>query len=282
MKILTFDIEDWFHLLDLDENRSHESWNKRISRVVESTRTILDLLQSHNQKATFFVLGWVAEQYPQLIREIDARGFEIGSHSMHHQLAYEQSQQDFQTDTENSISVIEDAVGKKIKYYRAPGFSITSNNAWAFDVLNELGITIDCSIFPAGRAHGGFKNFGSARPAIICRNNYQLKELPINTATFLTRPFIFSGGGYFRLLPYPLINRLSTKSDYLMTYFHPRDFDVGQPVMTGLSRSRRFKSYVGIEGALTKIDRLLTDFKFLDVTEANTQIDWHAVEKIQL
>ena len=193
----------------------------------------------------------------------------VGSHTHLHQLAYEQDRKTFYNDVEKSIKTLEDCTGKKVTSFRAPGFSITKNNKWAFEVLHELGITKDSSVFPAGRAHGGLPSYSSAIPSIIEYNGIKLKEFPINTHTILGKPFIFSGGGYFRLLPYKTIKNWTIQSNYVMTYFHPRDFDIGQPIVPGLSLPRRFKSYVGIKNCKPKLEQWLSDFDFIDLNQAD-------------
>lgn len=274
VRILTFDIEEWFNLLDFEATRSVESWGKFERRIYENTDRILDLLQNKKQKATFFCLGWVAENYPDVIRKIDNAGFEIGSHSSSHQLAYELTPQQFREDLQKSLSVLQNVTGKKVRSYRVPGFSITRENSWAIDILIENGIESDSSIFPAPRGHGGFENFGTDKPVIIQTASGSLKEFPINTVPFLGKQIIFSGGGYFRLLPYSLINSFMKKSPYVMTYFHPRDFDAGQPVLKGLPLSRKFKSYYGLSGAFAKLSKLLDNYKFTDMKTAEALIDW--------
>lgn len=280
MNVLTFDIEDWFHLLDLEPNRSSLEWSHNESRVEASTGALLDKLAQRDQPATFFVLGWIARKCPRLVRRISDAGFEIGTHSDMHQLVYEQARADFQQDLDRSVKTLQDVTGQPIRAYRAPGFSVTRLTPWAFDVLIERGIEIDCSIFPAGRSHGGFPGFGAARPALVQRGGALLKEFPINTALIAGLPLVFSGGGYFRLLPYPLIRRLMQRAPYVMTYFHPRDFDVGQPILKGLSVKRRFKSYVGIGSSINKLDQLLTEFRFVDLAKADQSVDWDAADRI--
>ncbi|MDC3319271.1 polysaccharide deacetylase family protein [Flavobacteriaceae bacterium] len=282
MNILTFDIEEWFHLLDNDSTKSVNQWNSFESRIHYGMNLIYDILDKYQVKATFFVVGWIAEKYPEIIREISCRGFEIGSHTHFHQLVYEQDRQKFYNDVEKSIKILEDCTGNTIRSFRAPGFSITKNNLWAFEVLHELGITKDSSVFPAGRAHGGLKSFGSAIPSVIEYNGLKLKEFPINTHTILGKPFIFSGGGYFRLLPYKIIKKFTLQSNYVMTYFHPRDFDIEQPMVPGLTYSRRFKSYVGIKNCKPKLERWLNDFNFIDLNQADQLINWNQVPVIKL
>jgi len=282
MRILTFDLEEWFHLLDNESTKTEKEWSKYESRFPGNVDKILDLLQHHNLTATFFCLGWAARTYPQVLKKIDELGFEVASHSNRHQLAYDQNRSSFRHDLEESIKAIEDVIGKKPTAYRAPGFSFKTENKWVFEVLIECGFKIDCSIFPAKRAHGGFEQFGLAEPGFIEVNGLRIKEFPINLYSFWGKNIIFSGGGYFRLLPYWLIRRLMAKSDYVMTYFHPRDFDPDQPLIKDLPLIRKFKSYYGLKGALAKLNKMLEDFHFVDLQEADRLYDWEKAKVIRL
>lgn len=282
MKILTFDIEEWFHLLDNDTTKSINEWNNFESRINLGLNLIFKIIDSTNVKATFFVVGWLAQKHPELVKAISDRGFEVGSHTHLHQLAYEQDRQTFFNDVEKSIKTLEDITGNKVRSFRAPGFSITVKNKWAFEVLHELGIEIDASVFPAGRAHGGLPSYKEAKPSILKYNGIKLKEFPINTHYVFGKPLIFSGGGYFRLLPYNVIKSWTTNSDYVMTYFHPRDFDYKQPIIPGLSLSRRFKSYIGLKQCRSKLKQWINDFDFVDLDTANRQIDWDQVTVVEL
>jgi len=282
MNILTFDIEDWFHILDNPSTKSEKQWIQLECRIHQNLDRILYLLDKHNQKATFFCIGWVARTYPTIVKKIDNFGHEIGTHSDMHQLAYEFTKEEFRQDLERSIKSIEDVVGKKVRAYRAPGFSLMHQNQWVFEELIKNGIEIDCSVFPAKRAHGGFKEFGYAQPAYIEVGGSKIKEFPINLYPLFGKNIIFSGGGYFRLIPYPLIKHFMKKSKYVMTYLHPRDFDYAQPMIEGLSAFRRFKCYVGLSSALSKLDRLLNDFDFVDLKEADESIDWSKSKIIKL
>jgi polysaccharide deacetylase family protein (PEP-CTERM system associated) len=282
MRILSFDIEEWFHILDHDSINKVTKWNNFESRIRNNLDKILNILIESNTSATFFIIGWIGLKYPEIVKRIQECGYEIGSHSHMHQLAYNQSVDDFTDDLRKSINTLEDITGQKIKYYRAPGFSITERNSWALEVLIENGIEIDCSIFPASRAHGGMPSYGSARPTIIDFKGIQIKELPINTYPFFGNSLIFSGGGYFRILPYPFLKYLTKRSDYLMSYFHPRDFDFNQPKIEDLSPLRTFKSYVGLKSAERKFKKWITDFSFLDIKEADSRIDWGSVEIVSV
>ena len=274
MHILTFDIEEWFHILDHTDTKSETEWKKFPSRIHANCDRILELLDRKQVKATFFCLGWVAEKYPEVIRKIDAAGYEIGTHSHLHQLAYEQKPAAFKNDLVQSIQTLEDVTGKKVRCYRAPGFSLMKENKWVFEALMEQGIEVDCSVFPAKRAHGGFEDFPTAQPTWVEMNGARLKEFPINLAQVFGKSLVFSGGGYFRLLPLPILKHFWSNSAYVMTYFHPRDFDADQPMVPGLSKVRQFKSYYGLSGALQKLEAIIDHFPMMDLEQANQLVNW--------
>lgn len=281
MKILTFDIEDWFHILDHSDTRYPDQWDSYPPRLEENLDRILALLDKHQCPATFFCLGWVAERYPGLIRKISDFGYHIGSHSYGHQLAYQQTHSEFRSDLRRSIKAISDATGANIDTYRAPGFSITGDNLWVFDILSEEGIKVDCSVFPANRAHGGIPGFETDKPCIIeVAGGARLHEFPITSQAIGPARMMFSGGGYFRLLPYSVLRRMFERHPYVMTYFHPRDLDPEQPVLPNLSWKRRFKSYVGLRGSHVKLDRLLKEFEFMDVRAAAEVVNWEECESV--
>ncbi len=279
MNILTFDIEDWYNCDFISEDFD---WSKYEVRIYEGVDRILDELAVRNLKGTFFCLGWLAEKHPVVIRKIYQAGHQIGCHSYQHELSTRFSPDEFKQDTYKAKSLIEDTIGVEVNCFRAPGFSITQNNLWAFEVLSCLGFKYDCSVFPAHHDYGGLPDYGTAEPSLLNYNGYSIKEFPINTHSIFGRNLIFSGGGFFRLFPYWLIRRWGRQAPYMMTYFHPRDFDPRQPVIKTLPRMRRFKSYVGLETAFPKFQQLLADFKFVNVAEADSMIDWAAVKSITL
>jgi len=282
IKILTFDVEEWFHIMDNESTKTEKNWTGYEDRLVANVERILNFLQKTELRATFFCLGWVARKYPTVLKRIDSLGYEIGSHSDMHQLAYEQKKNEFKNDLEKSKYCIEDITGKKLRAYRAPGFSIREENVWAFEALIESGIEIDSSVFPAERAHGGFKSFGRAEPALIDINGSLLKEFPINMWRIVEKNIAFSGGGYFRLIPYFVIRDLMKKSNYVMTYFHPRDFDPQQPIISDLPIIRKFKSYYGLKGAFKKLNKMAREFEWMDLREADLLVEWDKVRVIQL
>lgn len=281
MNILTFDVEEWFHLLAHSSTKSADQWTKYEVRIHENMDRIFNILDETNTKATFFVIGWIAKTYPEVVKRI-AEKYEIGSHTLNHQLVWQQTPSEFKDDVEYSIKLLEDITGKKVSCFRAPGFSISESQGWAFEVLHDLGITIDASVFPAHHAHGGMPSFGKAEPSIIEYNGIKIKEFPISSKKILNHQVIYSGGGYFRLFPYWMIRRFAKNEDYLLSYIHPRDLDAGQPMLEDLPLKRKFKSYVGLKGAENKLRKFLTDFEFCDLQIADKKIAWDSVKHFKI
>ena len=281
--VLTVDLEDWFHILDNKHTADDVSWGRLPAMVETMTLRLLDLFAEQDIKATFFVLGYVARNHPELIAEIVAQGHELGSHGDMHQLVFNQKPLDFEKDLVASLEAIDRVVGFKVKYYRAPGFSINEKCLWAFELLLKHGVEVDCSIFPSQRAHGGMADFGHATPCILDLGPSKcLKELPISTASFFGKSVVYCGGGYFRLLPYFLIDGLVRKNSYNMTYFHPRDFEPAQPDIPGLNVFRKFKSEVGLGRAEDKLRRILERHDFINVGQAVNNVDWQTVPRVTI
>ena len=273
MNILTFDVEEWFHLLDNDSTRSELQWKNFEVRIHKNMERIFRLLEDTDTRATFFIIGWVAKTYPEVVKEIASR-YEIGSHTMTHQLVWQQSPAEFRQDVDASIKLLQDITGQPIKYFRAPGFSIRKSEAWAFETLADLGIEVDCSVFPAHHSHGGLPEYGSGAPKIIRVGEKRIIEFPISCKFVGGKPIIYQGGGYFRLFPYPLIRKWAkSQGEYLLSYIHPRDLDPGQPMLADLPLTRKFKSYVGLHAAETKLRKFLTDFRFTDLGSALRTLD---------
>ncbi|MDC0495985.1 polysaccharide deacetylase family protein [Planktomarina temperata] len=270
--ILTFDIEDWFHILDLEETANVTDWHHYDSRIHVGLEKILSACSDANVHGTFFILGWIAKKYPRLINEIANLGHEIACHSNEHPLVYEIGKNKFKYDTLKALEHINNACGIIPTIYRAPGFSITNATPWAYEVLSSLNFTVDCSIFPMQRGHGGYATYKNYSPHLVCSDFHDpIVSMPVSIANYKVFRMAYSGGGYFRLLPYSLIKLIFSMRDYNMTYFHPRDFDAEQPYLEGLSRIRKFKSYVGLKHSEEKFRKLLSDFQFLRVTDYLSQ-----------
>lgn len=279
MNILTFDIEDWFHILDYEGTLSSCKWSSLESRVEYITEIILNKLASANKCATFFVLGWVAEQFPHLIKKISDAGHEIGSHTFSHELIYRQQRQDFERDLVRSLDVIEGITQKKLISFRAPGFSINRHSIWAFDTLIKHGFIYDASIFPARRSHGGIHDLKVSEPFLIKTDSGFIKEFPMTYYSCLGKKIVFSGGGYLRLTPRPVINYLLSSRRYDMIYLHPRDFDVDQPKIEDLNLVRHFKYYVNISKSWKKLDDILK-MPIDTISSYGEKIDWSLASTI--
>lgn len=280
MNILTFDIEDWYNCDFLNQDYN---WDKYEVRIYESVDKILNELSDRNLSATFFCLGWLAEKHPDVIKKIHQNGHHIGCHSYQHDLVYNLDEKSFRADILKAKNLIENVIGEPIVAYRAPGFSITENNIWALEIIAELGFEYDCSLFPAKHDYGGFQNYGQAEPSIIILpSGKTIKEFPMSIKKVWNKSIVFSGGGFFRFFPYYLIKNWSKDSNYLMTYFHPRDFDPNQPVVKNLPLIRKYKSYVGLSKSFDKFKNFLNDFDFISVLDADKIINWEKVRTINL
>lgn len=265
MNAFSVDVEDYFQVSGFDAIVSRSDWDHYPSRVVESTRRILRILQEHSVTATFFVLGWVAEKFPFLVREIDDAGHEIGSHSFWHRLIYNLSPSEFRNDLRRSINILEDITGNKVTAFRAPSFSITRQSLWALDILAEEGITHDTSIFPTRHDRYGIPDASRELHTIETRNG-NILEFPMSVATFFGAKLPASGGGYFRLYPYRLTRRLVSQVNCsgrpLMFYIHPWEIDPGQPVLRGSSFMSRSRHRINLGSTESKLRKLLKDFRF--------------------
>ena len=262
---LSFDIEDWFHMVEIDAVEDPKLWPDLPSLVERRTDEILGICQRANVRGTFFVLGWVAERYPAMVKRIADEGHEIATHSYWHRKVYSLTPEEFLADMRRSIEVIESSSGSRVRGFRAPSFSITPGTEWAFDVLHELGLEYDASLFPAARGHGGygcpvqahlFGDIPSGRP---------LPELPMSIMSIGSKRVCFSGGGYLRLFPGWLIRRgldqLATQGIPTVVYLHPRDFAPDCPRVP-MPLHRRFKCYVGAKSTASKLIMLLDRYQW--------------------
>ena len=264
LNAFTVDVEDYFQVSAFERFISRASWDELPSRVVSSTRRLLAILERHQVRGTFFVLGWVARKFPGLVREIQAGGHEIGSHSYWHRLIYTQTRSEFRTDLRQSKHVLEDITGQPITAFRAPSFSITRRSLWALEILVEEGFKADSSIFPTHHDRYGIPG---ARPEIHTLHTPAgtLLEFPPSIARWSRLALPAGGGGYFRLYPYRLttsllshINRREQRP--FMFYVHPWEVDPEQPRLSAGSGWSRFRHYVNLATTEHKLGRLLQDF----------------------
>jgi len=263
---LTVDVEDYFHVAALAPTVPRDSWDSRESRVVSNTRKLLRIFEQFDVKGTFFVLGWVAERHPQLVREIAASGHEIACHGYSHRLVYEQPPKEFHEETLRSKKLLEDITGAAILGYRAASYSIVRQSLWATDILAELGFVYDSSIFPVHHDRYGIPDAPRIPHRMSTPNGSSIVEWPLATATVLGYQLPVAGGGYFRLLPYWLsrwglasINRREKRP--FIFYLHPWEIDPGQPRIAA-SRLSRFRHYTNLGKCEERLRRLLGEFQF--------------------
>ncbi len=262
---LSFDIEDWFHIVEIAAVSDPDEWPKHSSLVERYTEWIVQTVTEANTKATFFILGWVAERHPEMVRMIADNGHEIATHSYWHRKVYELTREEFRDDMKRSIDVIEEAGGKKVLGFRAPSFSITPGSEWAIDVLHDLGLKYDASLFPAARGHGGYPCPMAPHEFTAAPSGRPMPELPMSVMNLGPFRLPFSGGGYMRLLPSWLIRRgfdqINARGLATVVYLHPRDFAPDCPRVP-MPLKRRFKCYVGTRGAKNKLRMLLKRYRF--------------------
>jgi polysaccharide deacetylase family protein (PEP-CTERM system associated) len=267
--ILTIDVEDWFHILDCPGAPRLEQWSDMTPRAHKGMERLLVMLAERNTRATFFWLGWMAERFPELVRECMEAGHEIGSHGYGHVLAYKVGRKGFQEDIQKGKQALEDLIGQPVSGFRAPGFGITGKSPWAFDVIKEVGYEYDSSVFPARRGHGGMEQ-SPIGPYFIYTKYGILPEIPMSVIDILGRRLSLFGGGYFRLAPRHIIrwgiNKLREMNQPLVVYVHPREVDPHHPRLP-LSHLRKFKSYVNLKTTMPKLNWLCTTYSFCTMGE---------------
>ena len=266
---LTIDVEDWFHILDLETTPDVDGWSALESRVERGFHALLELLARHDVRATCFFLGWVAERFPHLVHEAKRAGHEIGSHGLHHTLVYTMTADAFREDARRSRELLEDLSGSRVLGYRAAGFSVTENTPWFFDEVAEAGFAYSSSIFPASRGHGGMAG-GRLEPYVVETRGRPVVEAPVTVAETCGRRMCFFGGGYLRLFPYALVERMTRRvlaeGRPVIFYVHPREADPEHPRLP-MPAVRRFKSYVNLDSMMPKLDRLMERLRFRPLHE---------------
>ncbi|MCC6536707.1 MAG: DUF3473 domain-containing protein [Bryobacterales bacterium] len=271
MNSLSVDVEEYFHPEEVRKAVPDHRWSSLPSRVEAQVDRVLELLDRGGAKGTFFILGWVAETHPHLVRKIAAQGHEIGCHSYAHRLIYNMTPAEFRADTRRAVSVIEDACGISPVSYRAPSYSITEKSKWALEILVENGFTHDSSIYPIPHDRYGIPGF-YRHAEVIATPAGPIQEVPIGTVRvgpIAATPI--GGGGYLRLLPYRYtaagirrVNRVERKP--VCIYFHPWELDMEQPRVAS-SLISRWRTYYGLDTMGPKIERLLSEFHFAPLNQ---------------
>ena len=270
--ILSFDVEEHFQVQAAAEGGVRvEEWSDYPCRLAVPIERILSLLAEHETTATFFVLGWVAEHEPQIVRQIAAAGHEIASHGMNHRMLGEMTPEEFRADLADSRKLLEDASGQGIIGYRAPTFSITRETAWALDILAAEGFGYDSSIFPVRHDRYGIPGAPRWMHRAAGPGGGDVVEIPPLTARWLGMNVPVGGGGYLRLLPSGVVRRAIGRADRAgrsaMIYLHPWEFDPDQPVLP-MSRSNRFRHRVNLSRTEAKLRGLLGRFEFTSAGQA--------------
>jgi polysaccharide deacetylase family protein (PEP-CTERM system associated) len=258
---LTVDVEDYFQVSAFAPYIKRSAWNATECRVERNVGRILELFDSRQVKGTFFVLGWIAERYPHLVRALVERGHEVASHGYGHQRASDLTPQAFLSDVTAAKHILEDLSGQEVRGYRAPSFSIGQDNLWAFDVLAEAGYAYSSSVYPIAHDHYGMPD--APREPFFPRPG--LLEIPVTTVRIMGRNFPASGGGYFRLLPFSVsrwmldrVNKHEAASGIF--YFHPWEIDPSQPRIDAADIKSRFRHYVNVDRMESKLAQLLDAF----------------------
>lgn len=290
MNILTFDIEEWYL-----EKILHGGRDFRYKQFDDTFEKLLGVLDERDIKATFFCVGKLATDFPTIIKKISDNGHEVGCHSNEHTWLNKMTEEQLRLDTAEAIKALEDVSGQKVVSYRAPAFSITSENRWAVSVLAECGIENDASIFPSNRDFGGYKGFPQDTPCNIIYDGAKLREYPISLTAFLGKRVAYSGGGYFRLLPLWFVSKTIGKRDYNICYFHLNDLinqRIGfkskaeyeeyfkEPGTLKNRVVRYVKSNIGNGEAYEKFLKLLSGQDFTSIRDCG--FDWNTAKTIKL
>jgi polysaccharide deacetylase family protein (PEP-CTERM system associated) len=263
--MLTVDVEDYFMVSAFSDIVKTDTWDHYSSRVENNTMRVLDLFEKYDVKGTFFILGWVAEHYPQIIKEIDRRGHEIGCHSYLHKLVYEMSRMEFKHDILKAKKILEDIIGKRIFGYRAPSYSVTKESFWAMEVIRETGFLYDSSIYPIIHDRYGYPEF-SRFPIVVKTDSGNILEIPLSTLRVLDKNIPVGGGGYLRLFPIAFtewaIRRMNNiEKECAVVYFHPWEIDTEQPRIN-CSYLSKFRHYTNIKNMESRIESLVKKFEF--------------------
>lgn len=272
---MSFDVEDYFQVQSLTHAFPRDAWGNCESRVERNTDLLLSLLADANARATFFTLGWIAERHPDLIRRIVKQGHEIASHGYAHHRVDGQTPAEFRADIRKAKRILEDCSGVEVIGYRAATFSVGANTHWAFPILEEEGHRYSSSVYPVN--HDNYSNPDAPRFAFRPQGTHDFWEFPISTVTLGSRNIPCGGGGYFRLLPYPLF-RLALRRIVeiekmpAVFYLHPWEVDADQPRPPQMPLKSRFRHYLNLRRTEHRLRRLLADFRWAPFTEAFPQL----------
>jgi len=265
LNAITFDIEDYFQVEALRPHVGFEEWESHELRVEQNVHKLLDMLNEHSVKSTFFVLGWIAERERGIIQEIQQLGHEIACHGYAHRMICEQTPEEFREDIRKAKTILEDITGEEVSGYRAPTFSITDKTLWALEILAEEGFRYDSSIFPVRHDRYGIPDWNRHIETVALDNGHSIIEVPPITARVLGLNLPVAGGGYFRLAPLWIsswaVRRMNSEGHPAVIYLHPWELDPGQPRLP-IPPLQRFRHYVNLATTEKKLGRLLASSSF--------------------
>jgi len=263
--ILSVDVEEWFHPEAVQHLFSPNNWSTLQNRVEDNMSILLELFREKNVKATFFVLGWIAETYPKLVNDIVKDGHEIGTHGHMHKMVTQMTPAEFEKDLNKSIQILNKISGQQIIGFRAPTFSVVEQTYWSLKIMHKLGIRYDSSIYPIWHDRYGVPNAPRNRYQVFSDNGKVLIEFPMSTLRILNKNIPFGGGGYLRIFPGWVTNKaisLTNAKGYpAIMYLHPWEFDTRQPKLN-LGFFQKWRHYYNIENNLTKLAKLLDNFNW--------------------
>lgn len=271
LNAITIDVEDYYHVSAFESVVRRDSWNQFESRVETNTLRILDLLDAYRTRATFFVLGHVAERHPSLVQAIQQRGHEVASHGYSHRRIYTQTPEQFSEETRRAKKIVEDLIGQPILGYRAASYSITGKSLWALDILAKEGFRYDSSIFPVRHDLYGIPGHQRFSCSIECNGSAAILEVPLSTVCVARMNIPVGGGGYLRLYPYSFTRQALLRLNHreqepAVVYFHPWEIDPDQPRIHAGWLSC-FRHYNNLRGMESKLHKLLSDFTFAPIRE---------------
>lgn len=270
MNALTIDVEDWFQVANLKESIRYEDWDQYESRITLNIARIIYLLARANVKATFFILGWIAEKYPEVVRLIHHYGHEIATHGYSHRSITELSRDEFKTELQSSIQILEQISGQKVLGFRAPNYSIIPETIWAYEIIAQLGIKYDSSIFPVKHDRYGILTVPRFPFYVNISDQEDLIEFPLSTIRICGSNIPIAGGAYLRFYPLWFIQQsikiLNRKSKPAIIYLHPWELDVDQPRVK-VNFKKRLRHYGNILMTEKKLVKLLKNFEFGTVKE---------------
>lgn len=264
---MSIDVEDYYQVSAFETLIDRADWDKWPSRVEDNTARLLRFYDERDIQATFFVLGAVADQYPQIVRDIAAAGHEVACHGFSHRLIYNQSQEVFRDETLRSKHLLQDLSGQPVNGYRAASYSITRDSLWALDILAEAGFTYDSSIFPVYHDRYGIPDAPREVHVAETASGNRLTEIPMSTTRLGKLRIPIAGGGYFRLYPYWLTRWLWRKAikqthSSQVFYLHPWEIDPDQPVVENAPATTKLRHYMNLGRCEQRLDRLSRDFPF--------------------